>query len=142
MTKKYPSKIGWGILLPLVFIILTSTIFMAFSKAWLGLAINLIVAAFILHLFAHTYYVIQGTQLIVKSGFLFHARIDILSITKISETNNFISSPALSLDRLEIRYQPRSSVIISPKDKQGFLEHLLQINPNISIHYKNGEKVA
>lgn len=142
MTKTYPSKIGWGILLPLASIILISSISMVLAKAWLGLGINLVVLAFIAHLFSTTYYTIEGNQLLVKSGFLFQASIDILSITKISETNNFISSPALSLDRLEIRYQPRNSVIISPKDKQGFLEHLLQINPNISIVYKNREKTA
>ena len=136
MTKTYPSKIGWGILLPLAFILLASSAFMIFSKDWLGLGINLIVAAFIAHLFSTTYYIVQDTQLIVKSGFIFHARIDILSITRVSETNNILSSPALSLDRLDIRYQPRSSVMISPKDKPGFLQHLLQINPKISVQYK------
>lgn len=136
MTKTYPSKISWGILLLMGFTLLISSAFMIVSKAWMGLGINLIVAAFIGHLFSTTYYVVQGTQLTVKSGFVFHARIDILSITKISETNNFISSPALSLDRLDIYYHPMNSVIISPKDKHAFLEHLLQINPKISVHYK------
>lgn len=136
MTKTYPSKIDWEILLPLTLILLTSSVFMFFSKAWLGLGVNLLVAVFISHLFSTTYYVVQDTQLIVKSGFIFHTRIDILSITKISETNNILSSPALSLDRLEIRYQPRSNVVISPKDKQNFLQHLLQINPKISVQYK------
>ena len=88
------------------------------------------------HLFLSTNYTIEGHQLTVRCGFLYHSTIDIQTITKISETNNLISSPAISLDRLEIRFGSHNSVIISPREKQDFLDHLLQINPKISIQYK------
>lgn len=136
ITKTYPSKIGLELLIPILLIILSTSALMLSSKVWPGLLINLAVLAFILHLFLNTNYSIEGHQLTVKSGFLYHSTIDIHTITKVSETNNPISSPAISLDRLEIRYAAHSSVIISPKDKHDFLDHLLQINPQISILYK------
>ncbi|MEG0697900.1 MAG: PH domain-containing protein, partial [Algoriella sp.] len=68
-----------------------------------------------------------------KSGFLVNKKIDINSITKISKTNNPISSPALSLDRIEIFYNKYDSVIISPKNEQEFIQDLQKINSSIII---------
>ena len=136
IAKTYPSKIGLELLLPILFILLSTSALMVTSKSWLGLLIILVVMAFILHLFLSTHYTIEGHQLIVKSGFLYNSTIDIRTISKVSETNNPLSSPAISLDRLEIRYGSHNSVIISPREKQDFLDHLLQINPEISIQYK------
>ena len=135
-AKTYPSKIGLELLLPILFILLSTSALMVTSKSWLGLLVNIAVLAFILHLFFNTNYTIEGHLLTVKSGFLYNSTIDIGTITKVSETNNPISSPAISLDRLEIRYGSHNSVIISPRDKQDFLDQLLKINPKISIHYK------
>jgi hypothetical protein len=45
----------------------------------------------------------------------------VLDITAITPTSNPLSSPALSLDRLRIDYGKGRSVMISPRDKQGFL---------------------
>lgn len=136
IAKTYPSKIGLELLLPILFILLSTGALMVTSKSWLGLLIILVVLAFILHLFLNTNYTIEGHQLIVKSGFLYNSTIDIQTISKVSETNNPLSSPAISLDRLEIRYGSHNSVIISPREKQDFLDQLLQINPEISIQYK------
>ena len=136
IAKTYPSKIGLELLLPILFILLSTGALMVTSKSWLGLLIILAVLAFILHLFLNTNYTIEGHQLIVKSGFLYNSTIDIRTISKVSETNNPLSSPAISLDRLEISYGAHNSVIISPREKQDFLDQLLQINPEISIQYK------
>ena len=136
IAKIYPSKIGLEILLPILFILLSTGVLMITTKAWLGLLVILAVLAFLFHLFLTTHYTIEGHQLTIKCGFLYHSNIDIQSISKVSETNNPISSPAISLDRLEIRYGSHNSVIISPREKQDFLDHLLQVNPQISIQYK------
>ena len=61
--------------------------------------------------------------------------VTINSIRKIKETNNPISSPAASLDRIEVFYG-KQSVIISPKQKTEFINHLLSINPRIEVIYK------
>lgn len=136
IAKTYHSKIGLELLLPILFILLSTSALMVTSKSWIGLLIILAVLAFILHLFLNTNYTIEGNLLTVKSGLLYNSTIDIQTITKVSETNNLISSPAVSLDRLEISYGSHNSVIISPREKQDFLDHLLRINPKISIQYK------
>lgn len=42
-----------------------------------------------------------------------------------------LSSPALSLDRLEVFYNKFDSVIISPQNKEDFIVALQNINPAI-----------
>ena len=43
------------------------------------------------------------------------------SIQSIEETHNTLSSPALSLDRLRIAYDQDKTIMISPVQKQGFV---------------------
>lgn len=49
------------------------------------------------------------------------------------ETKSPLSSPATSLDRLEIMYNKNESIIISPKDRTGFINELKTINPGIEV---------
>lgn len=137
MPKVYKSKIGFEIIVPIIFL-LGAIILLSLSKepAWLGLIILLPVILFIAHMFLTTYYIIHDHQLTIKSGFLFHKIIDIHTIQKIAETNNPISSPATSLDRIVITYNKHDSVIISPKAKQDFINHLIALNPNIVLKFK------
>lgn len=76
----------------------------------------------------NTRYIVTQDRLIIRSMFLKWSilRSDIQQITP---TNNPLSSPALSLDRLKIDYHKdgkSKSVLVSPKDKQKFIE-VLQI---------------
>lgn len=70
-------------------------------------------------------YCITDTAIIVRFG-LVHRRVPLAEITEVHPTNNPLSSPALSLDRLHIRYGQGllGGVMISPADKQGFLDEL------------------
>jgi hypothetical protein len=47
-----------------------------------------------------------------------------------------LSAPATSFDRLEILYNSFDTVIISPKDKSGFITHMKTINPSIEVDEK------
>ena len=67
----------------------------------------------------------------IKCGFIYNKDLDIEKIISISKTNNPISAPAASLDRIELRYGEFGSVIISPKDEIAFVKDLTIINPNI-----------
>ena len=87
----------------------------------------------ILHMLYNTKYVIQGNQLKVFSGFIRFKPIDIQAIKKIEKTSNIISAPAASLDRIEVSYGRFDSLIISPRDKAGFAQALLEINPDITV---------
>lgn len=104
--------------------------------SWLGLIGLLICLLFVIHLFTSISYTIIDDELKIKAVFLVNTKIPISSIHKIKETNNLISSPAASLDRLEIFYGKYDSIIISPLDKNEFIQDLLKINPNIEVDYK------
>lgn len=58
---------------------------------------------------------------------------DINQIKKIKDTNySILSAPAASLDRIAIYFaQQKTPLVISPKDKMGFIRNLQSINPNI-----------
>ena len=58
---------------------------------------------------------------------------------KLTETNNLLSSPATSIDRIEILYNKFDIILVSPKDKSEFIKNLTAINSNIEVKLK-GEK--
>ncbi|MFI5162710.1 MAG: PH domain-containing protein [Sphingobacteriales bacterium] len=131
MDKVYKSKIGLELVIPIAVIIGGTFAWMLYLHAWAGVIIIIAGALFILHLFTHTYYTISGNTLYVKSGFIIGINIDIMAVTKVTATQNMLSSPALSLDRLEIFYNKYDSVMISPDDKAGFIEQLKSISSGI-----------
>lgn len=79
--------------------------------------------AFVIWIFTTTFYVVTATDLVVRSGPV-NRRIPLTSITGVRATRNPLSSPALSLDRLEIEYNPGRSILISPVDKEAFIQLL------------------
>jgi hypothetical protein len=71
-------------------------------------------------IFRNTYYEIVGTDLLVRSGPL-KWTIPVAEIQEITPSRNILSAPALSLDRLRIRFGKRAYILVSPEDKDGFL---------------------
>lgn len=132
--KRFYSKIGLELAIPIALILGALIIRMIFSEAWSGVAVLFITALFISHLLATTYYEIEGKNLRIKSGFIINKLISIDSIRKIQKSNSIYSSPAASLDRIEIFYNKYDSVLISPKYKQEFLAELRKINSAIEIN--------
>lgn len=133
MKEVYRSKISPQIIVPMAIIIAVVFIVMVVLDAWPGILIIALLGAFIVHLFATTYYIIDGNELRIRSGFLINTKIDINAITKIEPTNSILSAPALSTDRLEIFYNKYDSVMISPPDKTVFIERLKAINNGIDV---------
>jgi hypothetical protein len=130
--KIFKSKIDWWFGLILVYPIFLS-ITALLEGEWIGLLGLAGVVGFILVLSKTTQYIINENQLIVKSTWIVNEKIDISKITKIEKSNSILSSPALSLDRLLVRYNKYDEVLISPKEKIEFINELLKINPNIEI---------
>lgn len=129
--KRYPSKISYGLLL-FVFIVTAPSIAISISHTnWTGIGINLLTLAFVLYVFFSIYYSIEGNILIIRIGFVTMKKIDISEIKIISKSNSWIGSPAASLDRLKISYNRHSNILVSPKDKEGFIKELIRINPGI-----------
>ncbi|WET03778.1 PH domain-containing protein [Flavobacterium sp. YJ01] len=134
--EKFKSKIDLWLAFLLIVIFGFALIQFAYEKKWIGLSFIFCVISFIIHMFTTTFYTIERDKLRIKCGFLIDFTIEIKNVKKISETFNVLSSPALSLDRLEILYGKYDTVLISPKDKKRFIEELKRINPEIEIVLK------
>lgn len=130
--KIYKSKIDWWLGLVLVY-----PIFRSFESIlageWFGYLLLGLIVMFIVFVSKTTRYIINENQLIVKCMFIVNERIEINKIRKIEKTNSILSSPALSLDRIAIKYNKFDDIYISPKEKQLFVEELLKINPEIVV---------
>lgn len=135
--KVFKSKIGLELVIPLSIVFGTEIFVFTYEKlGWIGIAILLPIILFVVHMLLTTYYTINENSLTIKCGFLYNIAIDINTIKKISETNNLISSPAASIDRIEIIYGNHQSVIISPKQKKEFIDCIVSLNPNVQVKYK------
>ncbi len=128
-TLVFAAKIDAWLLL----LIAGSTV-VCFYGAWLALSeagqvrwgtalILLVSAAAPVWIVLSTSYTLGGTQLRVRCG-PFRWTIPLAEIRDVRPTRNPLSSPAPSLDRLRIDYGKRRSVMISPRDKEGFLREL------------------
>ena len=92
--------------------------------SWFLRVITTVVIVAIMYLLVaisrNTYYEIVGTDLLVRSGPL-KWTIPVANIQEITPSRNILSAPALSLDRLKIRFGKRAFILVSPEDKNGFL---------------------
>lgn len=85
----------------------------------------------ILHMLLNTKYIIHNKLLKIKCGLFNYKSIDIMKIKSVEKSNSYMSSPASSFDRIEIRYGKFDDVIISPNEQQLFIKELIVINPTI-----------
>lgn len=81
--------------------------------------------ALIVWLLLGTVYTVDRGVLIVRAG-PFRWKVPLDEITTVESTRSPLSSPALSLDRLRIRYGKNRRIMISPADKAGFLKAIGQ----------------
>lgn len=97
------------------------------------LLITALIIVLLCILFFGTKYVIEEDELIVYGG-LYKKRIQIKQIRSLRPSKNPLSAPAMSIDRIEITFDPHIQVVlVSPKDKELFVKKLLEVNPNISL---------
>jgi len=129
----YRSAISKGLIVFMFAVIGSVLVMMLVLKVWIGAIIDACVASFIVHLIVTTYYTISGEVLNIRSGLVFNMDINIATITRIEPTHSALSAPAISFDRLEVFYNKYDSVVISPKDKEGFIAKLKKINPGIVV---------
>lgn len=85
------------------------------------------------------WYAVDGDKLVVYQFFRPHP----LPINKISEVRyctGYLAGPACSTRRLSIKFSDRkvlksfAPLEISPRDRDGFVAHLLRINPEIKVY--------
>ena len=93
-------------------------------------------AILLLLIFFNIKYSLSEDELFVKNGFSTQS-IPLKDITHIIPTNSMLSAPALSLDRIEIKYKG-GSIVISPKDKEGFYRAIQERVPALEIDGDDG----
>ena len=118
----------WGVIILMFFMMITEQNIVVYI---VGILNN----ALLLWLWFGTNYKIDDEYLIVRSG-PFKSTIDIKSIKKLRATKTLLAGPALSIDRIEIQYKRYDSVIVSPKEKNKFIESLLSKNKSIEVDDK------
>ncbi len=136
MKTTYKSKIGLELAIPISLIIGAALVFSVIEQNWSSVITLLIASAFVIYVFGSISYIVENNVLNIKAGFLINKTIDIKSIESLTETWNPISSPAASMDRLEIKHDQNDRIIISPKRKREFIEHLRLLNPAIQVNLR------
>lgn len=97
----------------------------------IGSLVMIAIFAFTCWIWFGTYYKVDEDQLLVVSG-PFRSRASISNITTIKPSRNPLSSPACSLDRIELRGKG-VYYLLSPRDKTAFIVHLQRVNPKIEF---------
>jgi len=123
--KVYKSKVDlWlmGLIVgSLTFPIILSWIFgEAFWPIFLICGLMLV---FVAWLYLATQYRVSSTTINIHGG-VFKVKVPLDSIKSVKTSRDSIASPAFSLDRLEIIYGSNKRILISPKDKAGFLSDI------------------
>ncbi len=139
MNKIYKSKVDkwyiwFCILMTMAFI---GSICLCYRSTWI-LVIDVVMMGICLimiyDMLLHTDYTITGEKLHIRCGFLFQMNLPIYKITEITHKSTILSSPALSVKRIGIRYGKRNWVYISPQNQEEFISDLESINPDIKIN--------
>jgi len=137
----YRSKTDWwlaAVLWAAVLALVASAVivWVAGGSAVLGLgtgALFLALAAFVVWVLRGTRYELHPDRLVVRSG-PFRWTVPLAAIQEVHPTRNPLSSPALSLDRLQVSYRgSRIGIMISPEPRSAFLQHLAARAPHLEL---------
>jgi membrane protein YdbS with pleckstrin-like domain len=130
-VKRFRSKVDtWLVLvvvaaLVVLAVALVSMVVAGASLAAIALFLGVMTAVMLFTglIFTRTWYEIDARELRIVSG-PFRWTIPRESIRSVEDSRNPLSSPALSLDRLRIRYGDKRWILVSPEDKKGFRKAL------------------
>jgi len=133
MNKVYRSKVDtwlgsilWGMSIGMLFVTWKVIHTPVPGRFIIAIVILILGVVLPLTLLVTTVYKITNASLLIQSG-VFNWEIRIKDITKIEFTNDPISSPALSTDRIRIEYGTDKSVLVSPANKEEFLQDLYDL---------------
>lgn len=123
--KIHRSKVDlWLIIVLAASILVPLGLAVLFPNTFLLTALILApVLALFVWLFTTTKYEIRGDNLYISSGPV-RLNFPMSQITSVKATRNPLSSPALSLDRLEISFADGRRTLISTKNKSDFLSDI------------------
>lgn len=137
MVQTYHSKVDtWLILSIYGTLAISFAPFLTgfFPLEWPCAILIVAIAAFVSNvLFGMKYTISEGT-LQIKCGIIPSGKYDIAKLHKVTATHTLLSSPAASIDRIQLKFHGNESVVVSPRKKADFIKQLEQINPNITVN--------
>ena len=130
MNKVYTSKNDIFIFIVICMIGASAASFKAAMESgaflsWLTVLLVVVICVAVFLLLYPTRYIIDGDDLLIRYGFQ-RKRISISQIIYVRRSHNGLASPALSLDRLEIIFNGKStdSILISPHNRKNLWKTL------------------
>ena len=138
---RFPSKVDWWLPVLLGVVLMSAPVSLAlgakhtpFTPATLAILVAswAIPVGLLGWMFADTTYVIDGAVLRVHCGPM-RVVVPLESITRIERGSNLRSGLTLSLSRLCVRYGRFKEVLISPKDRQGFIRAIVARVPSVVL---------
>jgi hypothetical protein len=112
-------------------------IVLLFTDPWFLGLLFLPVIIITFSIFFRTSYTIHDiNQLTVVCGILYKKTFNVNDVESLRPSSNVMSSPALSMKRLELKFKNKQTLLISPAQKEKFTEALLSINPGIVVKNK------
>ncbi len=134
----YPSAISWGIWIPVYALILGQGIFFSQEMNPLFIIFHFALAALIYFFVVRIKYTLDDVHLRIYMGPFLYRSIEIQSIRKMEKSNNPLSSPAASLRRIAIHYNKWGYVLISPRDRERFMEDVWKRKAQLEINAQKG----
>lgn len=136
--KSYRSKIDIWLVIILIFTFGYSPYDSLVNQNWQKFRLTVLIFSIFSFIFIFIFlslkYVIEDEFLIIKMNFFIIKKIKISEIKSVAKSIDFTSSPALSIDRLSIKYGKFDEVLISPKNKEAFANDLSNVNTEIIIN--------
>lgn len=138
MIKKiYKSKIDWWVWLVFLFMAGVTAAVAIDSTWWVALSFGgtMLISALLI---VGCWYEIEGDRLVVYQFFRPN-RFPIDKIAEVKKTTGILATAGMSCRRVSIKFADRSvlksamPLEISPKDRDGFIANLKEINPNIEV---------
>ncbi len=128
-AKQFRSKIDRWIFVLLIGVIIVQIVAVGSAAIQAGdplattglIFLMIAVVGLMVWLLVGTHYTVDRGVIKIVSG-PFRWKVPVDQITSVTATRNPLSSPALSLDRICIRYGKRRRIMISPADRAGFLK--------------------
>lgn len=137
MIQRYGSKVDAWVMVCLVagpLVTLAAAIAVTVTGDPVGTAVAWLTLLLLVGLYAGMVlpirYELHPSELVVRFG-LVRRRVPYARITEVKPSRSILASPALSLDRIEIRHGPHLPVLISPDDRERFLLDLDRLTPQL-----------
>lgn len=119
-----PTAVSWWLWIPIYTLIIGQGIFLMKETSPWFLLFHLALAIVIFFWVRSIKYVLTSDTLEVHMELGMKRKIPLASIRKVALSNNPISSPAASLKRIAIHYDRWGYILISPKNREAFIEEL------------------